>query len=146
MSFLDIFNPIAKVIDDFTLSEEEKLKLEIELKKVEVTSENKILEVYGQVSKAEAQIASQSLKLRQAEINSPSWLTRNIRPILWLIFSLPLVVNYVMYPLIFNFSDSLWQSFDQIKLPPEFWDLYKIFSGGYIGSRGLEKIVGGFRK
>ena len=145
MSFLSIFNPIAKVIDDFTLSPEEKLKLELELEKVKTDANNHIIEAYSKISEAEASIQSQSLKLRVAEINSPSWLTRNIRPMLWLIFSLPLLYNYVVIPMIFDHVKDFY-NYDAVELPGEFWDLYKIFSGGYIGSRGFEKIVSSIRK
>ena len=140
MSFLSIFNPIASVVDDLTLSEEERKKLEIELERVKTEGQNHIIDAYSKVSEAEAKITTASLKLREAEIKSDGWLTRNIRPALWFLFSLPILWNYVVLPMLLIFVPSFYKD-EIIPLPPEFWTLYQGFAGIYTGGRTLEKIT-----
>jgi hypothetical protein len=111
-----------KVIDEVITSQEEKLTLKNEFEKI--INENKSV------------IEQEVTKRWQSDMNSDSWLSKNIRPLVlaFLVVSTVLIV----------FIDSGSIDFD---VKQNYIDLLQIVLitviGSYFGSRGLEKIKNG---
>lgn len=76
-------------------------------------------------------------KVITAEIQSPSWLAANWRPILMLTIVTIIANNYIIYPYLSMFTDTAVI----LELPQDLYDLMKIGVGGYIVGRSGEKIV-----
>lgn len=65
-----------------------------------------------------------------AEIQGGSWLQRNWRPLLMLLFGVIIANNFLIVPLFGTPSADI---------PPDMWDLLKLGIGGYIVGRSGEK-------
>lgn len=66
----------------------------------------------------------------QAEANGESWLQRNWRPLLMVLFGVIIANNFIIVP-IFNTPSA--------DIPPDMWDLLKLGVGGYVVGRTVEK-------
>jgi len=67
-----------------------------------------------------------------AEANGDSWLQRNWRPMLMVLFGVIIAINFIVAP-IFNTPAA--------EIPPDMWDLLKLGVGGYVVGRTVEKGV-----
>jgi hypothetical protein len=70
----------------------------------------------------------------RAEAQGESWLQRNWRPLLMILFGAIIANNYVVAPymqMLFAFSVTL-------EIPPAMWELLKLGVGGYIVGRSAE--------
>jgi hypothetical protein len=115
-----IFEPAVKLIDEIHTSDEEKLKLQSEIKAVE----NELL---AKVIDYESQLLANKTEIITAEATGQSWMQRNWRPITMLTF-LALVV-----------CDSFgWLA---NPLASEAWTLLQIGLGGYVAGRSAEKMT-----
>ena len=115
-----IFEPAAKLIDAVHTSTEEKLQLKNTL----VTIQN---EMHVKVLEYETKILESKTAIITAEANGQSWMQRNWRPVTMLTF-LALVA-----------CDSFgWLA---NPLASEAWTLLQIGLGGYVASRGIEKVA-----
>lgn len=114
-----IFKPAARLVDEVHTSDEERLKLRNELAKIQANVNDKVIEL------EKARLDAMT-KVEQAEAASSHWLRANWRPLV----SLSLVGLIIAH------------SFELIKLGTQVYDLAEIFLGGYVASRGLEKIAG----
>lgn len=65
-----------------------------------------------------------------AEAQGESWLQRNWRPLLMVLFGIIVANNYVVVP-IFGTPAA--------EIPPDMWDLLKLGVGGYVVGRTAEK-------
>lgn len=65
-----------------------------------------------------------------AEAQGESWLQRNWRPLLMVMFGVIIANNYIVVP-IFNTPAAA--------IPPDMWDLLKLGVGGYVVGRTVEK-------
>jgi hypothetical protein len=123
LSFLgDAVKPIASLIDDLHTSGEEKLTLRNALTSMENEFAARVLEY-------ESKIAQMKADVIMTEAKGESWIQRSWRPITMLTF-LVLIVLYYLGVLAFPIADQMWT-------------LLQIGIGGYIVSRGAEKIVPG---
>ena len=77
-----------------------------------------------------------------AEAQGESWLQRNWRPSLMLLFGVIIANNYIIYPYLSLFFENA----PVLEIPPDMWALLKIGIGGYVVSRGGEKMVKEYRK
>ncbi len=116
----NIFEPAAKLVDELHTSDEEKLKMQSEIKKVE----NELL---GKVIEYERQLLESKTKIITAEATGQSWLQRNWRPITMLTFLVLVVCDG------FGWLAS--------PLAPEAWTLLQLGLGGYVAGRSAEKIT-----
>lgn len=115
-----IFKPAADLIDDLHTSDEERLQMQKEIKRVENELLAKVLDYEKQLHESKTQIIT-------AEATGQSWLQRSWRPITMLTF-LALVV-----------ADSFgWLA---NPLANEAWVLLQIGLGGYVAGRSGEKIM-----
>lgn len=72
----------------------------------------------------------EAAKVIVAEAQGESWLQRNWRPLLMVLFGVIVANNYVLVP-IFNLPAA--------DIPPDMWDLLKLGVGGYVMGRTVEK-------
>ena len=69
-------------------------------------------------------------KIIVAEAQGDSWLQRNWRPLLMVLFGIIIANNYILVP-IFGTPAA--------DIPPDMWDLLKLGVGGYVVGRTVEK-------
>jgi len=123
-----IFGVAGKLIDKFFPDKKEASKRKAELAVMEMNGELKELE--------------QAVKIITAEANSDSFIAKNWRPITMLVFVIIIANNYILYPYISLF----WAQAPMLEIPPDMWALLKIGLGGYIISRGGEKITNSLKQ
>lgn len=116
----DAIKPIAGIIDELHTSKEEKDVLHNELSRIENTFAERVLEY-------ESKIAQMKADVIMTEAKGDSWLQRSWRPITMLVFLVLIVLNYFGL-LVFPIADQMWS-------------LLQIGIGGYIASRGAEKVL-----
>lgn len=75
----------------------------------------------------------------KAEANSQSWMARNWRPSIMMLFGIIILNNYILNPWI----SAMFDVNVMMEIPPEMWGLLKLGIGGYIASRGVEKVAPG---
>lgn len=121
-----LFQPAAELIDNLHTSDEEKLTLKAQLLQIETGVVNNAIELEKSALEAKASIII-------AEAKSDGILARNWRPIVMLLLTFSIL--------------AYWFGFAGIGIPVEIIDrmysLVQIGVGGYIASRGAEKIVPG---
>jgi len=83
-----------------------------------------------QVLNGSLQELEAAAKIIVAEAQGESWLQRNWRPLLMVMFGVIIANNYLVVPL-FNTPSAL--------IPPDMWDLLKLGVGGYVVGRTVEK-------
>lgn len=77
-----------------------------------------------------AEIEKAAASVVVAEAKGESWLQRNWRPMIMVLFGYIVAHNYVIAP-VFGVT--------YVEMPDHLWELLKIGIGGYIVSRGAEK-------
>jgi len=80
----------------------------------------------------------------KTEAASGNWLTSSWRPILMLIITAIVGMNYLIFPIIALFVDT--GKVFALELPKELWNLLTIGVGGYIVGRSGEKMVDKWKK
>ena len=132
MGILDFLNPIKGVvgavtgiIDTLTTSDEERLAAKAQLMEIERQFTSDMLAY-------EAKLTEERASVVRAEIASQSWMARNWRPIIMLLFGYIIMHNFVIAQLF---------SVAHLEIPPDMWGLLKLGMGGYIAGRSAEKIV-----
>ncbi len=111
---------VTGLIDDLTTTDEEKGIIRNELARVENMFAEKVLEYEAQIMQAKADVI-------MTEAKGSSWIQRSWRPITMLTFLVLVVMHHFG-----------WLA---VELSEEMWGLIKIGIGGYIVSRGAEKVV-----
>lgn len=121
-----LVKPIVGLVDDLHTSDEEKGAIKIALEAL-----HKDMAVEG--LKLEKALAEARSNIIVAEANSESWITRSWRPIMMLMFG----------TLVCLIATGLMDVEALAAVPDRLWTLITIGIGGYITSRGAEKIVPG---
>ena len=85
----------------------------------------------------ETKIKSEQASIVRAEVGSESMLARNWRPITMLMFVAIIANNYIVAPYVAAFGGHV----PTLDIPNGMWALLNVGIGGYIASRGAEKIV-----
>jgi hypothetical protein len=80
----------------------------------------------------------------KTEAASGNWLTSAWRPILMLIITAIVAMNYLIFPVLALFMDT--GKVFALDLPKELWNLLTIGVGGYIVGRSGEKMVDKWKK
>jgi len=119
-SLTAIFKPLNELVDNVHTSTEEKLELKAKLVGIKNQVTMKALEL-------ERELLESKTKIITTEAQGESWIQRNWRPITMLTF-LVLVV----------FDAFGWTEF---RLSEQAWTLLQIGLGGYVVSRGVEKVT-----
>ena len=86
------------------------------------------------LSKFSEQIQAQA-KIITAEAKSESWIARNWRPMIMLLFGVIIANNYILYP----WFSELFDLDVMMPVPAEMWGLLKLGLGGYVVGRSVEK-------
>ncbi|NCP65527.1 MAG: hypothetical protein GW836_12865 [Paraglaciecola sp.] len=116
----NIFEPAAKLIDELHTSDEERLKLQSQIKAVENELLAKVIDYENKLLESKTAIIT-------AEATGQSWLQRNWRPITMITFLFLVVCDS------FGWLPS--------KLAPDAWTLLQIGLGGYVAGRSAEKMT-----
>jgi hypothetical protein len=119
-----LVKPVFDGIDSLTTSDEEKGKIKIALQALE-----KEMAVEG--LKLEKALVEAKASIIVAEAKSQSWITRTWRPLIMLEFG----------ALVFLIATGIMDVDALARVPDKLWNLIMIGIGGYITSRGAEKIV-----
>ena len=107
----ELVKNVGGVLDNLTTTKEEKLEAETKIKDL--------------VMGYEAEMQKQVTERWKVDMQSDSWLSKNIRPLVLIFLTISYVIGwYLSYPL-----DSIT-------------GLLSIVIGGYFGSRGVEKVFG----
>lgn len=109
-----LFNLVDKAVED----KDQAAALKAKLQEMLLAGQLKEIEGAVQVIVAEAQ--------------GESWLQRNWRPMLMVLFGVIVANNYLLAPYGFG---------HRVDLPPDMWELLKIGVGGYVLGRSVEKGV-----
>jgi hypothetical protein len=119
-----VFKPIVDIVDHLTVSGDEKAKLQSAVIQAQFTAQMQSIEYEKQLLDARSNIVL-------AEAKSDSWLTKSWRPITALTLVALVVARFLGY------TAPGVSPAEYIEL----WSLVKLCLGGYIGSRGVEKIA-----
>lgn len=126
----EALGPVVGLIDSLHTSDEERARAHAELFAIQATFADKLVEYERDLAK------EQGATLR-AEVTGHSWLQRNWRPLLMLLFGYIIAHNYVISPLFAVAS---------VPIPPDMWGLVKLGMGGYVMGRTVEKVAPDFLK
>lgn len=125
-----IFKPAADLIDNLHTSEEEKMQAKATL----MALENQVTSQVLDIQKAEVE-ASRDIIV--AEAQGESWLQRNWRPVLMMLFGVIIANNYILNP----WLEVMFGIDVRMEIPPDMWALLKLGVGGYVAGRSGEKIM-----
>ena len=121
LSFISgIFKPVADLIDDLTLSAEEKEQLRLAQLTQQFQTMQKLMEYETKVLSAQQDVIV-------TEAKSDLWITKAWRPITMLTFLALVVLDQV--------------GLLAFRLAPEAWTLLQLGIGGYVVGRSAEKVV-----
>lgn len=115
-----IVKPVTELIDTITTTDEEKKELNNALTVIENTFAERVLEYESKIMELKSNIIV-------SEAKGESWIQRTWRPITMLTF-LCLICGHYLGLLAFPIADQMWT-------------LLQIGIGGYIASRGVEKVI-----
>ncbi len=101
------------------------------------TLREKLVEMEFLTQQLNVEVEKTKASIIIAEAKGDSWLQRNWRPLLMVLFGFIIANNYLVYPYLSLF----WQDAPTIALPNYMWELLKIGVGGYVGGRTIEKAV-----
>lgn len=142
MGLLDGLNPIGLIVDgikaigsifdDVSTTDEERLTLKNKLIAIQNDMTSKMLEYQVKVAQFQSNIIV-------AEAQGESWLQRNWRPIIMLLFGF--VVLYATLAPLFGAPPV-----DMQGVPDKMWTLLTVGIGGYIGGRSIEKGIKNWTK
>jgi len=124
----EIFTPAAKLIDDLHTSEDEKLAAKNQLMGIQAS-------VVAQAITYETKMINAKRDIIVAEAKSDSWLTRNWRPLV-MVGLMGCVMAFW-----FGLTPDNERITEEVVLT--MFGLVKIGVGGYIASRGIEKVAPG---
>lgn len=121
-----IFKPAAELVDELHTSEEEKLSAKARLTELYITFIGKALDYETKMAEARTAVIV-------AEAKSDNKLTSSWRPVTMYTFLIMLVSWW------FGWVDTPVNASEDVLI--EIFGMLKIGIGGYIGSRGVEKVV-----
>ena len=117
-----------------------------------IEDKDKALKVQAKIVSAMIDQNSELFKAQSsiitAEASSESWLAQSWRPITMLVFVTIIANNFIVVP----YATAFGFPVPVLPIPDNMWGLLTVGIGGYIGSRGVEKVTktiadaGGVRK
>lgn len=120
-----VFDVVDQAVTDKDLAAQ--IKAQIQVKSMEIDHSEFVTEI------------TEQSKIIQAEAGSQSWMARNWRPSIMMLFGIIILNNYILNPWI----SAMFGVNVMMEIPPEMWGLLKLGIGGYIASRGIEKVAPG---
>lgn len=125
-----VADAFAKVMGVFKVDPTAKMQAESEIQKIQ-------LELAGKLQDAISNEITASAEIIKAEAQSQSWLPRNVRPLMLLLWGLLITFNYFL-PLLAHFFNA-FQSMQPLVLPDWLYKLTAIGFTGYVTARTWEK-------
>lgn len=122
-----VIDGVIGLIDEAVEDKDEANKLKAQMIAV---FQNADLTKFTSLVKAQAGII-------MAEANGHSWLQRNWRPLLMLIFMIIIANNYIVHP----YMQLFLEKSIHLDIPENMWQLLKIGVGGYVVGRSGETIT-----
>lgn len=122
------FRPAVDLIDELHTSEEEKLEAKAKM----MIIQNQLATEMLDVQKTELESARDIIV---AEAKGESWLQRNWRPVLMMLFGVIIANNYIFNP----WLSAMFDINVTMQIPPDMWALLKLGVGGYVAGRSVEK-------
>ena len=124
-----IVESIRKHFDDRKFTEQERAEVDLALRNATTSLGEKELAFKTALAESEARVAEAQSAVLAAEASGDSWLQRNWRPMLMVVFALLLVCTWFGL-----FSSRIGET-----LQLELLNLVKLGMGGYIAGRSVEK-------
>lgn len=124
------------VVGAFKLSPQKKAEFQSIIDENSAALAQKQLELEGKIQDAISQEVASSAEIIKAEAQSQSWLPRNVRPLLLLMWGTLITTNFVL-PLVAQFAN-----ITVVPLVLDAW-VYKLTAigyTGYVGFRSFEKL------
>lgn len=130
-----LLGPITEIIGRVVPDPNKQAEIRSELLKATMNADSEFYKAAGSIITSEAQ--------------GESWMQRNWRPITMLTFVFIVGNNYVLVPYVTWFSEMLFAkgwidtvvAVPLLEVPDGLWTLLQIGIGGYITSRGVEKVT-----
>jgi Holin of 3TMs, for gene-transfer release len=124
------------VVGTFKLSPEKKAELQQHIDDNKAVLDAKQLDLEAKAADAVDQEVKSAAEVIKAEAASQSWLPRNVRPLLALLFGLAIVFN-VYVPIVARY----WApGLQPLALDPWLYKLVVIYMTGYVTARTVEKM------
>jgi Holin of 3TMs, for gene-transfer release len=124
------------VVGTFKLSPEKKAELQQHIDDNRAILDAKQLDLEAKAAEAVDQEVKSAAEVIKAEADSQSWLPRNVRPLLALLFGLAIVFN-VYVPIVARY----WApGLEPLALDPWLYKLVVIYMTGYVTARTVEKM------
>lgn len=135
VNLLALIPAIGNILNKIIPDPNERERIKAEMTKEMLNAEGEFYKAAGSIITAEAQ--------------GESWMQRNWRPITMLTFVFIIANNYIIVPYVTWFSSMMFArgwvdsvvAVPTLDIPDGLWGLLQIGIGGYIGSRGVEKVV-----
>ena len=115
--------PVTELIDNMHTSDEEKQEAKKAIFSMQNTIQEQLIKSKGEIIKEEAK--------------SEHFLTATWRPITALVFVAIIANNYIIAP----YMGAMFGTKIMLEIPPQMWDLLQLMIGGYVASRGAEKLA-----
>jgi hypothetical protein len=129
LNFLSLIPAIGGILNKIIPDPNERERIKAEMAKEMMNADSEFYKAAGSIITAEA--------------TGESWLQRNWRPITMLTFVFIIGNNYILVPYI-QFMAALFGYrviVPTLEIPTGMWGLLQIGIGGYIASRGVEKVT-----
>ena len=131
LSFLsELISPVTNLVDELFTSDEERGQMRNALAKIESQVEMKMLAYEAEIIKYQSDVII-------AEAKGDSWLQRNWRPSLMVVFGFIVANNYIIAP----YLSAMFGWEVVLEIPEQLWGLLSLGVGGYIGGRTVEKVI-----
>lgn len=130
----EITLPIINLIDNLHTSQEEKLTLKNKLTEMQFEFQKQLLNYETKLMEAQSKVIT-------SEIQSDSYLARNWRPLIMILFGIIIANNYILNP----YLSAMFGINVMLPLPDNMWDLLKLGLTGFVLGRSGEKIVKALR-
>lgn len=121
----DILKGATDIIGKFVTDPKDKIDAQIELAKLQAEFNGKVLD-------ADVSFANAQRDAIVGEEKSESWMARNWRPIIMLMFGYIIFHDYIIAQIF---------SLKMLPIPDDLWSLMKLGLGGYVIGRTAEKIA-----
>ena len=128
----DGIRAIGSIFDEVSTTDEERLTIKNKLIAIQNEMTSKMLEFQTKIAQFQSNIIV-------AEAQGESWLQRNWRPLIMLLFGF--VVLYATLAPVFGAPPV-----DMAGVPDKMWTLLTVGIGGYIGGRSVEKGIKSWKK
>lgn len=133
-----ILTPVTNLVDKLVTTQEERGQIRLALMEAQIG-------LTGQVLEYETKLAEYQSQVVTAEIKGESWMQRNWRPLIMLTFGFVIAWNFIVVDVatwIMAMASPGVAPPPRLTIPEGMWVLLNVGIGGYIASRGAEKIAG----